>query len=362
MDEQYMRRAISLAKRGRGRTGPNPVVGAVLVKDGKVIGEGWHHGFGHDHAEVDCLKNASEDPKDATIYVNLEPCSHYGKTPPCVKAIIKSGIKRVVIGTLDPNPKVAGRGVYILERAGLEVRTGVMKEACLVLNRPFFTSILTKRPYVTAKYATTLDGKIATKTGESKWITGEEARLDGHLLRGRVDGILVGTGTVLQDNPRLTNRSGVGVQPARIILDRRGVIDEDANVYDGTQKTIVYTSHMDDKKQETLRAREIVVVTIEERDGELPLDDVLADLYANQFIGHVLVEGGGKLHGSLIDGNFVDAFVLYMAPSIFGGGKEAVVGEGIERLADRKDFEIVDVMRLGPDVCIQGVRSCSRES
>ena len=361
MDEFYMKRALSLAERGRGLTGTNPMVGAVLVKDGEIIGEGWHHGFGDDHAEVNCLKNAISSPAGATIYVNLEPCSHYGKTPPCVKTIMNAGIARVVIGTLDPNPRVAGRGVHILEQAGIEVVVGVLEEECSKLNRAFFSSILKRRPYITAKYATTIDGKIATSTGESQWITGEEARMDGHILRGQVDGIMVGTGTVLADDPKLSNRSGEGVQPTRIILDRRGIIESNANVYDGSQKTIVYTSDMDEEKEEVLASRGVIVVRINSIDGKLPLQEVLADLYETKFIGHVLIEGGGRLHGSLIDEGLVDEFVLYLAPTIFGGGKSAIEGEGIEALKDRKDFEIMNVERLGDDLCIRGVARCSQE-
>ena len=361
MDEFYMKRALSLAERGRGMTGTNPMVGAVLVKDGEIIGEGWHHGFGDDHAEVNCLKNAKGSPSEATIYVNLEPCSHYGKTPPCVKTIMNAGITRVVVGTLDPNPRVAGRGVHILKQAGIEVVVGVLEEDCRKLNRAFFSSILKRRPYITAKYATTIDGKIATNTGESQWITGEEARMDGHILRGQVDGIMVGTGTVLADDPKLSNRSGEGVQPTRIILDRRGIIDSNANVYDGSQKTIVYTSDMDEEKEGILASRGVIVVRINSVDGKLPLKEVLADLYETKFIGHVLIEGGGRLHGSLIDEDLVDEFVLYLAPTIFGDGKSAIEGEGIESLKDRKDFEIIDVERLGDDLCIRGVARCSRE-
>lgn len=361
MDEFYMKRALSLAERGRGLTGPNPMVGAVLVKDEEIIGEGWHHGFGDDHAEVNCLKNAKDSPAGATIYVNLEPCSHYGKTPPCVKTIMNAGIARVVIGTLDPNPRVAGRGVHILEQAGIEVVVGVLEEECSKLNRAFFSSILKRRPYITAKYATTIDGKIATSTGESQWITGEEARMDGHILRGQVDGIMVGTGTVLADDPKLSNRSGEGVQPTRIILDRRGIIESNANVYDGSQKTIVYTSDMDKEKEEVLASRGVDVVRINSIDGKLPLQEVLADLYETKFIGHVLIEGGGRLHGSLIDEDLVDEFVLYLAPTIFGGGKSAIEGEGIEALKDRKDFEIMNIERLGDDLCIRGVARCSQE-
>lgn len=361
MDEFYMKRALSLAERGRGMTGTNPMVGAVLVKDGEIIGEGWHHGFGDDHAEVNCLKNAKGSPSGATIYVNLEPCSHYGKTPPCVKTIINAGITRVVVGTLDPNPRVAGRGVHILKQSGIEVVVGVMEEECRKLNRAFFSSILKRRPYITTKYATTIDGKIATNTGESQWITGEEARMDGHILRGQVDGIMVGTGTVLADDPKLSNRSGEGVQPTRIILDRRGIIDGNANVYDGSQKTIVYTSDMDEEKEGILASRGVIVVRINSVDGKLPLKEVLTDLYETKFIGHVLIEGGGRLHGSLIDEDLVDEFVLYLAPTIFGGGKSAIEGEGIESLKDRKDFEIIDVERLGDDLCIRGVARCSRE-
>lgn len=362
MDERYMKHALSLAKRGIGKTRSNPLVGAVLVKEGRIIGEGWHRAFGAHHAEVDCLNRAEEDPRGATMYVNLEPCSHYGKTPPCAKTLIKAGVARVVVGTLDPNPKVAGRGVSVLKLAGIEVTVGVLEADCLAVNRPFFTSILNRRPYVTAKYAVTLDGKIATKTGESQWITGSEARKDGHRLRGEVDAIMVGTGTVLADDPRLSNRSGEGGQPLRVILDRRGVISEKARVYDGSQATVVYTAHMDEALEHQLSERGVVVRRLKEERGHLPLDEILRDLYEEEAVGHLLVEGGGRLHGSFIEHDFVDAFALYLAPSLFGGGKEAVAGEGIAHLNERRDYEITEILRLGDDLSIRGVRRCLRES
>lgn len=361
MDEQYMNRALALAKKGLGRTKTNPMVGAVLVKDGRIIAEGYHHGFGMDHAEVDCLKQVEESPKGGTMYVTLEPCSHYGKTPPCVVAIEKAGIARVVVGTLDPNPKVAGRGVGALKAAGIQVDVGILEEACRSLNRAFFTSILTGTPYVICKFAATVDGKIATDTGESQWITSEAARNDGHKLRGVVDGILVGTNTVIKDNPRLSNRSGEGGDPTRVILDRRGAVDLDANVYDGTQPTIVYTVHMEEAKMKALKERGVVVEVVKEKKGKLDLRAVLKDLYAKD-MGRILVEGGGRLHGSLIDEDLVDEFALYLAPTLFGGGKEVVAGRAIASLSERRDFAFDEVKMFGPDLFIGGVRRCLRES
>ena len=361
MDEQYMNRALTLAKKGLGKTKTNPMVGAVLVKDGRIIAEGYHHGFGMDHAEVDCLKQVEESSRGGTMYLTLEPCSHYGKTPPCVVAIERAGIARVVVGTLDPNPKVAGRGVGALEAAGIQVDVGVLEDACQSLNRAFFTSILTHTPYVICKFATTLDGKIATDTGESQWITSEEARKDGHKLRGAVDGILVGTNTVIKDNPRLSNRSGEGGDPTRIILDRRGAVDLDFHVYDGTQPTIVYTTYMDEAKIKTLRERGVVVEVMKEKKGKLDLHAILKDLYAKD-MGRILVEGGGRLHGSLIHEDLVDEFALYLAPTLFGGGKDAVAGRAIATLSERRDFVFDEVKMLGPDLFIGGIRACLRES
>ncbi|MDY3117940.1 MAG: bifunctional diaminohydroxyphosphoribosylaminopyrimidine deaminase/5-amino-6-(5-phosphoribosylamino)uracil reductase RibD [Peptoniphilus sp.] len=361
MDEQYMSRALALARKGRGRTKTNPMVGAVLVKEGRIIAEGYHHGFGMDHAEVDCLKRVEESPEGGTLYVTLEPCSHYGKTPPCVMAIEKAKIARVVVGTLDPNPKVSGRGIGTLQAAGIQVDVGIMEEACKELNRAFFTGILTQTPYVICKFAATVDGKIATDTGESRWITSEEARNDGHKLRGMVDGILVGTNTVLKDNPRLSNRSGEGGNPTRIILDRRGAIPLDAHVFDGTQPTVVYTVHMDDASQRTLRNRGVVVEVVREKKGKLDLPLILEDVYKKD-MGRILVEGGGRIHGSFIDEDLVDEFALYMAPTLLGGGKDGVYGRAVASLVERRDFVFKKVKAIGPDLYIGGVRRCLRES
>ncbi|MFR6437379.1 MAG: RibD family protein, partial [Peptoniphilaceae bacterium] len=216
-------------------------------------------------------------------------------------------------------------------------------------------------PYVICKFATTIDGKIATDSGESQWITSEAARNDGHKLRGVVDGIIVGTNTVIKDNPRLSNRSGEGPDPTRIILDRRGAVDLDANVYDGTQPTIVYTVHMEEAKMKALKERGVVVEVVKEKKGKLDLRAVLKDLYAKD-MGRILVEGGGRLHGSLIDEDLVDEFALYLAPTLFGGGKDAVAGRAIASLSERRDFAFDEVKMFGPDLFIGGVRRCLRES
>lgn len=361
MDERFIQRTLALAAKGRGHTKTNPMVGAVLVRDGRILAEGYHRAYGADHAEVDCLRRAKEDPAGATLYVNLEPCSHHGKTPPCVDAIVRAKIARVVVGMEDPNPKVAGGGIARLRQSGVEVTTGVLEAECEHLNRAFITGITKHRPYILAKYAATVDGRIATRSGESQWITGEAARKDGHRLRGEVDGILVGTRTALLDDPRLTNRSGEGKQPVRIVLDRMGRLDAGAKLFDGEIETVVYTARMDRKKADRLAEQGVAVVFTEERDGVLDTASFLEDLY-DRGVGTLLVEGGGTLHGSMIKGDFVDEFVLYLAPTLLGGGREAVRGEGVEFLKDRREYVFTEVERCGSDLKIRGVRACLQES
>ncbi|HAA43310.1 MAG TPA: bifunctional diaminohydroxyphosphoribosylaminopyrimidine deaminase/5-amino-6-(5-phosphoribosylamino)uracil reductase RibD, partial [Ruminiclostridium sp.] len=236
--ENYMKRAIELAKKGWGRTNPNPLVGAVIVKDGKIISEGFHEVVGGSHAEVCAINNADTSVAGSTMYVNLEPCSHYGRTPPCVKAIIEAGIKKVVVAMIDPNPKVSGKGVNILKEAGVEVEVGVMEKEAKALNEIFINYVVNKKPFVIMKTAMTLDGKIATFTGSSKWITGTEARRYVHIIRDRVSAIMVGSNTVIKDNPFLTTRleNKEGKDPVRIIVDGKGIVPEDSNVFNSSSK------------------------------------------------------------------------------------------------------------------------------
>jgi diaminohydroxyphosphoribosylaminopyrimidine deaminase/5-amino-6-(5-phosphoribosylamino)uracil reductase len=259
-DEKFMERAIELAKMGWGRTNPNPLVGAVLVKDGRIIAEGFHRALGKSHAEVDAFDNAAEDISGSNLYVNLEPCSHYGRTPPCAKAIIDANIKKVVIAMADPNPKVSGRGIKMLRDAGIEVKVGVLENEALKLNEIFINYIVKKKPFVIMKSAVTLDGKIATVSGDSKWITGEESRNYVHVIRDRVSAIMVGINTVLKDNPSLTTRriDKEGKDPIRIIVDSRGILPEDSNVIKSDSKAgviLATTSCIPKEKEERLIER-----------------------------------------------------------------------------------------------------------
>ena len=239
-----MKRALELAELGRGFTKTNPLVGAVVVKNNKIIAEGYHHRFGDNHAEVDALNKVSKMAEGATMYVTLEPCSHYGKTPPCVDRIIKEKLKRVVVAIKDPDERVSGRGIEILKKEGIDVEVGMLEEEAKFQNRVFLLNKSKKRPFITLKFATTLDGKIATSSGESKWITNSTSRKDSHILRGKVDGILVGKNTASKDNPFLTNRSGEGDNPIRILLDSELEINSNYNIYNSEAKTIVLQAHL----------------------------------------------------------------------------------------------------------------------
>ena len=259
--EEYMKRALELAERGRGRTSPNPVVGAVIVRDGAVIGEGWHKKCGENHAEINAFEDAArrgEDVRGADMYVTLEPCSHYGRTPPCAKAIIGHGIKRVHIGILDPNPKVAGRGVRMMKAAGIHVESGILEEECRRINEIFLKYITTKTPFVVMKTAMTLDGKIAACTGDSKWVTGEESRRAVQEMRNRLTGIMVGIGTVLADDPRLTCRLEGGRDPVRIIADTHLRIPLDAKVLKDDNCIIAAAEDCDPWKRKELGSRVLI--------------------------------------------------------------------------------------------------------
>src|SRR4030043_1277348 len=272
-DEQWMKRALRLAEKGRGRTSPNPMVGAVLVKNGNVVGEGYHAKAGEAHAEIVALQQAREETRGAVLYLNLEPCTHYGKTPPCAPQVIQSNINRVVIGMKDPNPLVKGKGVETLKRAGLEVEVGILERECRRLNEAFCKYILKKEPFVILKVAATLDGKIATREGDSKWISGETSRHFVHRMRDQVDGVLVGIGTVLKDNPKLTARIAQGRDPYRIILDSRLRIPEKAKVIEiSPSKTIIATTELASKdKIEKLEKQDVRILILDSKQGRVNL-------------------------------------------------------------------------------------------
>lgn len=328
-DEQYMKRALELAGRGTGYTSPNPMVGAVIVKDNKMIGEGWHERYGDLHAERNALKNCKGSPQGADMYVTLEPCCHYGKQPPCVEAIIESGIKRVFVGSKDPNPLVAGKGVRILKEHGIEVVEDVLREECDRLNEVFFYYIQTKRPYVVMKYAMTMDGKIATYSGLSKWITGEKAREHVQNLRHRYKAIMAGIGTALADNPLLTCRIEDGVNPVRIICDSRLRIPLDSQIVKtaaevptiiAVSEEYVKTDCQISQKISELENDGIEILHIGEKDGHIDLNELMAKL-GEKSIDSILLEGGGTLNWSALESGIVNKVMTYVAGHVDGTGK-----------------------------------------
>lgn len=363
IDEQYMAMALSLAKKGAGFTNPNPMVGAVIVKDGKIIGEGYHKKYGGPHAEVNAFADADkrgENTKGATIYVTLEPCFHYGKTPPCVDLVLKKEVSRVVIGTLDPNPLVAGQSVTKMEKAGIEVVSGVLKEECLKLNEIFFQYVTTKKPFILLKSALSLDGKMATVTGESQWISCEESRREVHELRGVYASIMVGIGTVLADNPSLTCRLEGKKSPIRIIVDSSLQTPIDANVLknqDIAKTIIATTSKAKEEKKRQIEAMGVEILVFDEKDGHVNLNQ-LQEAISERKIDSVLLEGGADLAFGAIRAGIVDKVRYYIAPMMLGGqqSKAALGGEGFEHLSDAFLLENVTTRQIGQDICVEGYR------
>lgn len=373
-EEQFMKRAIELAKQGSGWTAPNPLVGAVVVKNGRVIGEGYHRKYGELHAERNALAACSEDPAGATLYVTLEPCCHYGKTPPCTEIIIEKKIAKVVIGSRDPNPKVAGKGARILREHGIEVVEDYMREACDALNPVFFHYITTKTPYVVLKFAMTLDGKIATRTGASKWITGEAARNHVHQLRGRYAGILAGIGTVLADDPMLNCRIDGAHQPLRIILDSHLRIPMGSRLVRSAKEyplLIVCTESNRDREEGTSRIQKLEeagakVWTLPEKNGHPDLN-VLMQRLGEEKIDSVLIEGGGTVNEAALKAHIVHHVYAYIAPKIFGGenAKTPVEGSGIRLPQECANLRLAKITVLLNDMLleydVEGETECSPE-
>lgn len=363
IDEQYMAIALSLAKKGAGFTNPNPMVGAVIVKDGKIIGEGYHKKYGGPHAEVNAFADAKErgeNTKGATIYVTLEPCFHYGKTPPCVDLVLRKEVSRVVIGTLDPNPLVAGQSVKKLEKAGIEVVSGIRKEECLKLNEIFFQYVTTKKPFILLKSALSLDGKIATVTGESQWISCEESRREVHELRGKYASIMVGIGTVLADNPSLTCRLEGKKSPIRIIVDSSLRTPLDANILknqDIAKTIIATTSRAKSEKKQKIEEMGVEVLILDGEDGQVDLVS-LQKAISERKIDSILLEGGADLAFSAIKAGIVDKVRYYIAPIMLGGQqtKTALGGEGFQHLRDAFSLENITTRQIGQDICIEGYR------
>lgn len=391
-DELYMKRAISLAKMATGHTSPNPLVGAVVVKNNTIVGEGYHHKAGEAHAEVHALDAAGDNARGATLYVTLEPCAHYGKTPPCAKRVVKSGIARVVIGCTDPNPLVAGKGIQILTEAGIEVTTDVCVDECIQLNEHFFTFIQTHKPFVTIKSAMSLDGKIATFTGQSQWITNESSRKDGHILRASHDAMLVGIGTILADDPllncRLTrdelyealiNRHDVSIdntlevhQPDIIILDSQGRTPTDAKVFTiPNRKVIIYVAKGCPEQRRIALANVGAIVeelpTKSVRQGrttDVAIDIKKIDIQAclehlgEQEYTSVLVEGGSTIISSFVESLAFDKIVTYIGNLVIGGANStaAVGGTGFATLHEAPTLEFASSRILDNNIRIESYR------
>lgn len=361
LDEQYMRIALKLARRGMGATSPNPMVGALIVKNDQIVSRGYHPMAGEPHAEVFALRRAGELARGATLYVTLEPCCHYGRTPPCTDAIIKAGIGRVVCSMEDPNPLVCGKGFQRLREAGIEVTVGVLEDDARKLNEIFIKYMRTRLPFVTIKAAMSIDGKIATHTGDSRWITGEETRRYVHILRANHDAIMVGIGTVLADNPRLTVRLGPGRMqaprnPVRVILDTRARIPLDAKVLaENPGETIIATTSLAlSDKLKRLKDLGAKVIVTDPKEGRVDIKEVLIEL-GRQEITSVLVEGGGSLNASLLGEGLVDKVLVFIAPKIIGG-KDAITwveGTGARTIGGCATLSISRVRRFRGDILLE---------
>lgn len=357
-DEKYMRLAMQLAGNAIGRTSPNPLVGAVIVKDNRVVGCGWHRKAGTPHAEVHALNQAGELAQGADVYVTLEPCAHYGKTPPCAKALVEAKVKNVYGGLLDVNPKVAGKGFKILEDAGIHVEYGFLQDELRKQNEVFFKWIEHKKPFVVLKAAMTLDGKIATATGQSKWITNETSRAYGYKLRDIYDGIMVGINTVIEDNPMLTARVDGGKNPIRIVVDSSLKIDINANVVqDKSAKTIIATTDKANKdKILKLQAQDVDVIVVDKDENDKVDIEKLLDILGQQNICSILVEGGATLSGRFVAKKLVDKVYFFIAPKIIGGkeAKTPVAGTGILNLQEALALKDIQIEKLEEDVLIIG--------
>lgn len=353
--QNYMRLAIEEAKKGVGFVNPNPLVGAVIVKDGRIISRDFHHKYGEFHAERNAINNCREDMHGADIYVTLEPCCHYGKTPPCTEAIIESGISRVFIGSDDPNPLVSGKGAEILRQNGIQVETGVLKDECDRLNEIFFHFIKYRTPYVIMKYAMTADGKIACCTGESKWITGESARTHVQHSRLRCAGIMAGIGTVIKDDPMLNCRLENGRNPVRIICDSRLRIPENSNIIKTAKEIPTIIACLEDAENEDLfKNKGVNILHISERNGHIDLRELMQRL-GEMNIDSVLLEGGGELNYSALKAGIVNKVQAYVAPKIFGGAcaKTPVGGEGAKLPSEGFMLGYPEVSCIDGDVLIE---------
>lgn len=361
LDRLYMRRALHLAEKGRGRTSPNPMVGAIIVSRGGIVGQAYHHRAGEPHAEVLALESAGRRARNATLYVTLEPCCHINKrTPPCVPTLIESGLKRIVVAMPDPNPLVRGRGISRLRKAGVKVAVGCLDDEAEQLNEIYVQWVRTGRPFVIMKAAMTLDGKIATASGQSQWITGEEARRHSHRVRSRVDAVMVGIGTVLHDDPQLTARLPDRIirQPLRVVLDSRLRIPFNAKLLAQGQThevLIATTKYASQSRREALQQMGAAVLTLPMEKGRVSLKACLIEL-AKRNITSVLLEGGSELNAAALQAGMVDRVHFYLAPSLLGGqdAKGVIGGHSPLSISDARRITDLRIKRIGEDLFIDG--------
>ena len=359
-DRKFMEHALALASKASGRTSPNPLVGAVIVRDGEIVGEGYHRKAGDAHAEIHALSQAEELAEGATMYVTLEPCCHWGRTPPCTESIIRAKLANIFVAMKDPNPQVAGNGIRQLEEAGISVQVGICEEESRQLNEVFIKYITTQKPFVILKSAISLDGKIATASGESQWITSEASRLKGHEVRAQVDAILVGVGTVLQDNPSLTTRlpDRTNADPIRVIVDSRGRTPLGAKVFnpDSNAGTLIaVTERAPLEKIEALKSAGADVLIIQEGEGRVCLSALMRELGRRE-ITSVLIEGGGEINAAALQAGVVDKLMFFVAPKLIGG-KDApgpIGGVGIARLVEAFELRNIKTSQIGADFLIEG--------
>lgn len=369
-DKDYMQEAINLARLGAGFTAPNPMVGAVVVKDGVIVGKGYHHKYGQAHAEVEALAMAGLQAQGATLYVTLEPCAHYGKTPPCANRVVEAGIKRVVIGSVDPNPLVAGKGIAILKAGGIQVDRSSLEDFCIDLNQDFFTFIQTKKPHITLKSAMSLDGKIATRSGQSQWITNQSARADGHVLRAKHQAMMVGVGTILSDDPslnaRATSQAVYGIdnhpihQPDVIILDSLGRTPLGAKVFQeaGRQVLIFVSEECSMGARDALQDLGAQVIEVAAREGVLDLEEILLTLGQMGYMS-ILVEGGSALLASFAEEEAFDAIVTYIGNEVIGGleATPALGGQGFACLEDTPQLTFKSAVIIDNNIKIVAERN-----
>lgn len=354
-DIKYMKRALSLARKGIGKTSPNPAVGCVIVKNGEIVGEGWHKRAGGHHAEIHALMMAGDSACDSDVYVTLEPCSHTGKTPPCCDALIKAGVKRVIAGMGDPNPIVNGNGFKTLEKAGINTVCGVLEDECRRINRSFIKHVSTGLPYVTFKCAMTLDGNIATATGESRWISCEESRRLVHKMRSSNDAIMVGVDTIIADNPQLNVRHVIGKDPLRIIVDSRLRTPETVTVLNqgAANGTLIATCEKNPEMHLRYTGQGAKIILCDELDGRVFMPGLLKEL-GKMGIQSVLLEGGSRLAGDMVRHSLIDEFAIFVAPKILGSdGFAPFALLGINSMANALKLNFGKITHIGRDIMIQ---------